>query len=84
MEGLYTVGLICIAKYSRNVGIASANGCFVSICGFGELVGPLTTGTSIEYLGSHGFVVGLTLLLAFYIVMIGWLKQGTEVQPLAF
>lgn len=80
LEGLYTIGLICIAKYSRNVGISSANGCFVSICGFGEFVGPLTTGTAIGYLGAQGFVVGLTLLLALYIVLIVLLKQGTETQ----
>jgi MFS family permease len=81
LEGFYTVGLICIARQCRNVGIASANGCFISFCGFGEFVGPLTTGTSIQYLGSSGFVVGLTVLLACYIVMIVCMKQN--VQPRA-
>jgi hypothetical protein len=76
LEGFYTVGLICIAKECRTIGIASANGCFISFCGFGELVGPLTTGTSIQYLGSNGFVVGLTVLLACYIVMITFAKQN--------
>jgi len=81
LEGLYTIGLICIAKYCRNIGIASANGCFISVCGFGEFVGPLTTGTSIHYLGPHGLVVGLTVLLAFYVVMIVWLKQDAQLRP---
>jgi MFS family permease len=81
LEGFYTVGLICIAKQCRNIGIASANGCFISFCGFGEFVGPLTTGTSIEYLGSRGFVVGLTVMLAFYIVMIVCVKQRAEQRP---
>jgi hypothetical protein len=80
LEGFYTVGLICIAKQCRTVVISSANGCFISFCGFGEFVGPLTTGTSIQYLGSHGFVVGLTVLLACYIVMIGCVKQNVQPQ----
>lgn len=80
LEGFYTVGLICIAKQCRTVGISSANGCFISFCGFGEFVGPLTTGTSIQYLGSHGFVVGLTVMLACYIVMIGCVKQNVQPQ----
>jgi MFS family permease len=80
LEGFYTVGLICIAKECRTIGIASANGCFISFCGFGELVGPLTTGTSIQYLGSNGFVVGLTTLLACYIVMITFAKQSVAAR----
>jgi len=80
LEGFYTVGLICIAKECRTIGIASANGCFISFCGFGELVGPLTTGTSIQYFGSNGFVVGLTALLACYIVMITFAKQSVVPQ----
>jgi len=75
-----TIGLICIAKQCRSVGISSANGCFISFCGFGEFVGPLTTGTSIQYLGTNGFVVGLTLLLAAYIVTIGLVQRGAQPQ----
>jgi predicted MFS family arabinose efflux permease len=71
IEGLYTVGLICIAKYYRGLGISSANGCFISLCGFGELVGPLATGTSMEYLGSQGFVLALAAVLALYVLLIG-------------
>lgn len=78
LEGFYTVGLICIAKQCRTVGISSANGCFISFCGFGEFVGPLTTGTGIQYLGSHGFVVVLTALLACYVVMIVCVRQNTQ------
>ena len=80
LEGFYTVGLICIAKQCRSVGISSANGCFISFCGFGEFVGPLTTGTSIQYLGTNGFVVGLTLLLAAYIVTIGLVQRSAQPQ----
>jgi predicted MFS family arabinose efflux permease len=71
IEGLYTVGLICIAKYYRGLGISSANGCFISLCGFGELVGPLATGTSMQYLGAEGFVLALAAVLALYILLIG-------------
>jgi predicted MFS family arabinose efflux permease len=71
IEGLYTVGLICIAKYYRGLGISSANGCFISLCGFGELVGPLATGTSMQYLGAQGFVLALAAVLALYILLIG-------------
>ena len=78
LEGFYTVGLICIAKQCRSVGISSANGCFISFCGFGEFIGPLTTGTSIQYLGTHGFVVGLTVLLACYIVTIACVQQNAR------
>jgi hypothetical protein len=78
LEGFYTVGLICIARQCRSVGISSANGCFISFCGVGEFVGPLTTGTSIQYLGTQGFVVGLTVLLACYVVTIGFVKQGVS------
>jgi hypothetical protein len=80
LEGFYTVGLICIANHCRSVGISSANGCFISFCGFGEFVGPLATGTSIQYLGTNGFVVGLTLLLAVYIVTIGLVQRGASAQ----
>ncbi len=78
LEGLYTVGLICIAKYYRGLGISSANGCFVSICGLGEFVGPLATGMSMDYLGSQGFVLGLTITLAIYIVLIGSVRQAAQ------
>jgi MFS family permease len=80
LEGLYTVGLICIAKYYRGMGISSANGCFVSMCGLGEFVGPLATGMSMDYLGSQGFVLGLTVTLAVYIVLIVSL-QATQPRP---
>jgi MFS family permease len=80
LEGFYTVGLICIAKQCRTVGISSANGCFISFCGLGEFVGPLTTGTSMQYLGTQGFVIGLTVLLACYIVTIGLVKPGVPAR----
>jgi predicted MFS family arabinose efflux permease len=70
LEGLYTVSLICLTKYYRGIGISSANGCFVAMCGFGELVGPLATGTSMNYLGPGGFVVGLTTTLAVYCILL--------------
>lgn len=76
IEGLYTVGLICIAKYYRGLGISSANGCFISLCGFGELVGPLATGTSMEYLGSQGFVLALAAVLALYVFLIGQIREA--------
>jgi hypothetical protein len=75
LEGLYTLGLICIAKYYRGFGISAANGCFVSICGLGELVGPLATGASMEYFGASGFVLGLTVTLALYIVLVVSVKD---------
>jgi len=80
MEGLYTVGLFCIAKYYRGLGISSANGCFISMCGFGELVGPLATGASVEYLGAQGFVLSLTTTLAVYIVLIVSLKSRAATE----
>jgi predicted MFS family arabinose efflux permease len=76
IEGLYTVGLICIAKYYRGLGISSANGCFISLCGFGELVGPLATGASMEYLGSQGFVLALAAVLALYVLLIGQIREA--------
>jgi len=68
LDGLYTIGLFCIAKYCRGIGIASANGCFISMCGFGEFFGPLATGTSTYYAGTQGFGMALTVLLACYVV----------------
>jgi predicted MFS family arabinose efflux permease len=76
IEGLYTVGLICIAKYYRGLGISSANGCFISLCGFGELVGPLATGASMQYLGSQGFVLALAAVLALYVLLIGQIREA--------
>lgn len=67
LEGLYTIGLICIAKYCRDIGIASANGCFVSSCGFGEFVGPLLTGAGTQVFGSNGFVVVLLVAMGLYL-----------------
>ena len=81
LEGLYTVGLICIAKYYRGLGISSANGCFVSMCGLGELMGPLVTGASMEYFGSQGFVLGLTMTLAVYIVLIIAGTRTAQIRP---
>lgn len=81
LEGLYTVSLICLTKYYRGIGISAANGCFVAMCGLGELLGPLTTGTSMNYLGPSGFVVGLTTTLAIYCIL---LVAGTKsVAPAA-
>jgi len=78
LEGLYTLGLICIAKYYRGFGISSANGCFVSMCGFGELIGPLATGASMEYLGAQGFVLGLSVILAVYVILVVSVKQTAQ------
>lgn len=75
LEGLYTVSLICLTKYYRGIGISSANGCFVAMCGLGELLGPLETGTSMNYFGPGGFVVGLTTTLAIYCII---LVMGTK------
>ena len=81
LEGLYTVSLICLTKYYRGIGISSANGCFVAMCGLGELLGPLETGTSMNYFGAGGFVVGLTTTLAIYCIL---LVVGTKsVAPVA-
>jgi MFS family permease len=80
LEGLYTIGLICIAKYYRGIGISSANGCFVSMCGFGELLGPLATGASMQYLGAPGFVLGLTTTLAVYIVLVVNVKPTAQAR----
>lgn len=74
LEGLYTVGLMCIAKYCRSIGIASANGCFVSFCGFGEFVGPLLTGASTQALGPNGFVLSLTAIMAVYVALFGLME----------
>lgn len=83
LEGLYTLGLICIAKYYRGFGISAANGCFVSICGIGELVGPLATGASMEYFGPRGFVLGLTVTLALYIMLVVSVRQEPTVAKLS-
>jgi predicted MFS family arabinose efflux permease len=80
LEGLYTLGLICIAKYYRGFGISSANGCFVSMCGFGELIGPLATGASMEYFGAQGFVLGLTIILAVYVILVVSIGQPAQAQ----
>jgi MFS family permease len=84
LEGLYTVSLICLTKYYRGIGISSANGCFVAMCGFGELLGPLATGSSMNYFGAGGFVVGLTITLAIYcILLVAGTKSGIPVVKLA-
>lgn len=83
LEGFYTIGLILVAKNCRSVGISSANGCFISFCGFGEFVGPLTTGSGIQYLGQQGFVVTLTALLACYVVVVACLRTAPRLQPVA-
>src|SRR5205807_8574088 len=75
LEGLYTIGLICIAKYYRGIGISSANGCFVSMCGFGELLGPFATGASMQHLGAPGFLLGLTTTLAGYLVVVARVRH---------
>src|SRR5713101_1385314 len=80
LEGLYTLGLICIAKFYRGLGISTANGYFVSMCGLGELAGPLATGTSIEYLGPPGFVFSLTVILALYVILIVMTRTPTGID----
>jgi len=40
------------------------------MCGLGELLGPLETGTSMNYFGPGGFVVGLTTTLAIYCILL--------------
>ena len=80
LEGLYTLGLLCIAKYYRGVGISTANGYFVSICGLGELAGPLATGTSMEHLGTQGFVLSPMAILALYIVSIAMMSTPTKAR----
>jgi hypothetical protein len=84
LEGLYTVSLICLTKYYRGIGISSANGCFVAMCGFGELLGPLATGSSMNYFGPSGFVVGLTTTLAIYcILLVAGTRSGMPAAKLA-
>jgi|GEM_PF-6095379 len=81
LEGLYTIGLISIVKSYRGVGISTANGYFVSMCGLGELTGPLATGLSMEYFGAPGFVLSLILTLVVYVLLIVMSRRPITVAP---
>jgi len=48
------------------------------MCGFGELIGPLATGASMEYLGAQGFVFGLSVILAVYVILVVSVKQTAQ------
>jgi MFS family permease len=81
LEGFYTLGLICITKYYRGMGISTANGYFVSMCGLGELAGPLATGASMEYRGPEGLVLSLIIIFCIYIISITVMKGPDTAQP---
>lgn len=66
LEGIYTVGLICLARRYSGQGLCVANACFVSMCGLGEVAGPVAIGTGMEQLGAQGFVIVLAALLWLY------------------
>jgi MFS family permease len=66
VEGLYTVALIGISRDRRVQSLSMLNACFISVCSFGEVVGPAASSISMEFLGPHGLVVALVLAFAVY------------------
>lgn len=63
---IYTVGLITLASTVPRYYLASANACFVSLCGLGEVFGPMVTGSSLSLFGLAGGVGVILFLLAGY------------------
>jgi hypothetical protein len=71
VDVLYTVGLLSLAAHMPRGQMAAANACFVSLCGVGEVAGPLVTGPGLERWGLAG---GLTPVL--YLLVIFWLVSA--------
>ena len=65
-EGLYTVALVRISRERRVRSLSALNACFISVCSLGEVAGPIAGGVSMEYFGSHGFIVALVVVFAAY------------------
>jgi len=63
---IYTVGLISMANAVRRDRLVSANACFVSCCGIGEVAGPSVTGPALDYVGVGGAIGIVLALLALY------------------
>jgi MFS family permease len=66
-EGLYTVALFQISRERRLESLSSLNACFISIGAFGEIVGPVASGISMQSFGPHGIVGALAVAFAIYV-----------------
>jgi MFS family permease len=71
MEGFYTVGLADVGKRAPAIDLSMANACFVTMCGAGEVVGPVLAGIGIQQNSSHGLILMMTeAILVFAIVIV--------------
>jgi MFS family permease len=66
IDVFYTVGLVAIANRLPRQQLAVGNACFVSLCGAGEVAGPIVTGELISWFGPQACFGVLAMLLAVY------------------
>ena len=66
VEGLYTIGLVYLGRRFAGPGLAAANACFVSMCGIGEVAGPLAVGAGMDGLGPQGYGLILASVLGLF------------------
>jgi hypothetical protein len=66
VEGLYTIGLVYLGRCLAGPGLATANACFVSTCGIGEVTGPLAVGVGMDGLGPQGYGLILACVLGLF------------------
>lgn len=66
IDVFYTVGLVAIANGLPRRQLVIGNACFVSLCGAGEVAGPVFTGELITWYGPQACFGALAMLLAIY------------------
>jgi len=66
VDVFYTVGLVAIASRLPKQQLVIGNACFVSLCGVGEVAGPVFSGQIMTSFGSSAFFGVVALLLALY------------------
>jgi MFS family permease len=66
IDVFYTVGLIAIANRLPNRQLIIGNACFVSLCGVGEVAGPMFSGQFMSWFGPSALFGVVALLLSLY------------------
>lgn len=71
VTGLYTVGLIWMARFFTGGELAAANAAFALCYGFGQLAGPAVAGVAFNAGGPWGFMACLAGFAALYLTAFG-------------
>jgi len=70
VTGLYTIGIVWLARRFSGATLASGNAAFALCYGLGQMLGPAGAGAAFTAFGPIGFMAGLSAVAALYLALL--------------